>query len=175
MTNTMVCLFVCLLFVFIKSTLHFLPSNFSPSYSCSILHCNPSWLWNSAPSFHDSLQLEIQFDSNMYKALLCDCMPIIPALQRQKQKYQEFRAIPYYRVKVGQLKRGTLTILSHSFKSVGSINLGWQDGSAGKSTDCPSKGPEFRSQQPRGGSQPPIMRPDTLFWCVRSQLQCTYV
>jgi hypothetical protein len=24
----------------------------------------------------------------------------------------------------------------------------WQDGSAGKSTDCSSKGPEFKSQQP---------------------------
>jgi hypothetical protein len=42
----------------------------------------------------------------------------------------------------------------------------WQDGSTGKSTDCSSKGPEFKSQQPHGGSQPPIMRSDALFWCV---------
>jgi hypothetical protein len=27
----------------------------------------------------------------------------------------------------------------------------------GKSTDCSSTGPEFKSQQPYGGSQPPIM------------------
>jgi hypothetical protein len=47
---------------------------------------------------------------------------------------------------------------------------GWQDGSAGKSTDCSSEGPEFKSQQPHGGSQPPVMRSDALFWCV-----CTYV
>ena len=38
---------------------------------------------------------------------------------------------------------------------------GWPDGSSGKSTDCSSKGPEFKSQQP------PIMRSDASFWCVR--------
>jgi hypothetical protein len=42
---------------------------------------------------------------------------------------------------------------------------GWQDGSVDKSTDCCSEGPEFKSQQPHGGSQPPIMRSDALFWC----------
>jgi hypothetical protein len=40
----------------------------------------------------------------------------------------------------------------------------WRDGSAVKSTDCSSEGPEFKSQQPHGGSQPPIMRSD--FWCI---------
>jgi hypothetical protein len=35
---------------------------------------------------------------------------------------------------------------------------GWRDGSAVKSTDCSSEGPEFNSQQPHGGSQPSIMR-----------------
>jgi hypothetical protein len=34
---------------------------------------------------------------------------------------------------------------------------GWRDGSEVKSTDCPSKGPEFKSQQPHGGSQPSII------------------
>jgi hypothetical protein len=53
--------------------------------------------------------------------------------------------------------------------------LGWQDGTAGKSTDYSSEGPEFKSQQPHVGSQPPVMRSDALFWCVWSQLQCTYV
>jgi hypothetical protein len=33
-------------------------------------------------------------------------------------------------------------------------NNGWRDGSAVKSTDCSSKGPEFKSQQPHVGSQP---------------------
>jgi len=34
---------------------------------------------------------------------------------------------------------------------------GWRDGSAVKSTDCSSRGPEFNSQQPHGGSQPSVM------------------
>jgi hypothetical protein len=29
-----------------------------------------------------------------------------------------------------------------------------------------SEGPKFKSQQPHGGSQPPVMRSDALFWCV---------
>jgi len=36
---------------------------------------------------------------------------------------------------------------------------GWGDGSAVKSTDCSSRGPEFKSQQPHGGSQPSEMAP----------------
>jgi hypothetical protein len=43
---------------------------------------------------------------------------------------------------------------------------GWQDGSVGKNTDYSSEGPEFKSQQPHGGSQPLVMRSDALFWCV---------
>jgi len=54
-------------------------------------------------------------------------------------------------------------------------NKGWRDGSAVKSTDCSSRGPEFNSQQPHGGSQPSVMRPDALFWCVWRQLQCTHM
>jgi hypothetical protein len=41
---------------------------------------------------------------------------------------------------------------------------GWRDGSAVKSTNCSSKGPEFKSQKPHGGSQPSVMRSDALFW-----------
>jgi hypothetical protein len=44
------------------------------------------------------------------------------------------------------------------------VRKGWRDGSGVKSTDCSSEGPEFKSQQPHGGSQPSIMRPDALFW-----------
>jgi len=43
---------------------------------------------------------------------------------------------------------------------------GWRDCSVVKSTDCSSRGPEFNSQQPHGGSQPPVMRSDALFWCI---------
>ena len=34
---------------------------------------------------------------------------------------------------------------------------GWRDGSEVKSTDCSSRGPEFKSQQSHGGSQPSVM------------------
>jgi hypothetical protein len=43
---------------------------------------------------------------------------------------------------------------------------GWRDGSVVKSTDCSSRGSEFNSQQPHGGSQPSVMGSDALFWCV---------
>jgi hypothetical protein len=46
------------------------------------------------------------------------------------------------------------------------VERGQRDGSAVKSTDCSTEGPEFNSQQPHGGSQPSIMRSDALFWCV---------
>jgi hypothetical protein len=46
------------------------------------------------------------------------------------------------------------------------LRQGWREGSAVKNTDCSSEGPEFKSQQPHGGSQPSIMRSDALFWCV---------
>jgi hypothetical protein len=32
-----------------------------------------------------------------------------------------------------------------------------------KRTDCSSEGPEFKSQQPHGGSQPSVMKSDSLF------------
>jgi len=43
------------------------------------------------------------------------------------------------------------------------ITGGWRDGSVVKSTDCSSRGPEFKSQQPHGGSQPSVMGSDALF------------
>jgi hypothetical protein len=43
---------------------------------------------------------------------------------------------------------------------------GWRNGSVVKSTDCSSRGSEFNSQQPHGGSQPSVIESDALFWCV---------
>jgi hypothetical protein len=43
---------------------------------------------------------------------------------------------------------------------------GWRDDSAVKSTDCYSRGPEFNSQHPHGGSQPSVMGFEALFWSV---------
>jgi hypothetical protein len=35
-----------------------------------------------------------------------------------------------------------------------------------RALDCSSKGPEFKSQQPYGSSQLPVMRSDALFWYI---------
>jgi hypothetical protein len=37
-----------------------------------------------------------------------------------------------------------------------------------RSTECSSEGPEFKSQQPHGGSQPSVMRSDVLFWLSKT-------
>ena len=47
----------------------------------------------------------------------------------------------------------------------------WRDGSVVKSIDCSSRDPEFKSQQPHGGSQPSVMGSDA----VRRQQQCTRI
>ena len=43
--------------------------------------------------------------------------------------------------------------------------MAWRDGSALKSTDWFSKGPEFNSQHPHGGSQASVTESSALFWC----------
>jgi len=35
-----------------------------------------------------------------------------------------------------------------------------------RAPNCSSRGPEFNSQQPHGGSQPSVKRSDALFWCI---------
>jgi hypothetical protein len=47
----------------------------------------------------------------------------------------------------------------------------WRNGSGVKSTEYSSRGPEFNSQQPHGGSQPSLVESDALFWCVGRQQQ----
>jgi hypothetical protein len=64
---------------------------------------------------------------------------------------------PYYKV-VQQWK-------VNDFSALKTLR-GWRDGSVVKRTDCSSEGPDFKSQQPHGGSQPPIMGSDALFWCI---------
>jgi hypothetical protein len=51
-------------------------------------------------------------------------------------------------------------------RSLKHSSRGWRDGSAVKNTDCSSKGPEFKSQQPHSSSQPSVMRSDALFCCL---------
>ena len=49
--------------------------------------------------------------------------------------------------------------------------IGWGGGAGEmaqwvRAPDCSFKGPEFKSQQPHGGSQPSVTRSDFLFWSV---------
>ena len=37
-----------------------------------------------------------------------------------------------------------------------------------RAPDCSSEGPEFKFQQPHGGSQPSVMRSDSLFWYLKT-------
>jgi hypothetical protein len=75
-----------------------------------------------------------------------------------------------YHTKPPNPKPETLTL-----KKKKKLRLGWRDGSAVKSTDCSSEGPEFNSQQPHGGSQPSVMGSNALLWCVWKQLQCAHI
>jgi hypothetical protein len=46
------------------------------------------------------------------------------------------------------------------------VNGAGEMGSAVKSTNHSSRGPEFNSQEPHGGSQPSEIGSNSLFWCV---------
>jgi hypothetical protein len=87
-------------------------------------------------------------------------MPTSPAFERQRQPdlclvYRVSSRTP------GATQRNPVISKEKKEKKEG-----WRDCSVDKSTDCSSEGPEFKSQQPHGGSQPPVMRSDALFWCV---------
>jgi hypothetical protein len=63
--------------------------------------------------------------------------------------------------------------LNYIFKIV--KRRGWNDGLAVKSTGCFSRGPEFNSQQPHGGSQPSVMESDALFWYLKTATVYLYI
>jgi hypothetical protein len=56
--------------------------------------------------------------------------------------------------------------MKSGFYDLNNALRGWRDGSVVKRTDCSFRGPEFSSQPPHGVSQPSIMGPNNLFWCV---------
>ena len=51
-------------------------------------------------------------------------------------------------------------LLSSDWARMTQLVGNWGDGSEVKSTDCSSRGPEFKSKSPHGGSQPSVMRSD---------------
>ena len=107
--------------------------------------------------------------------------PGCPGTHPVDQADPELRNLPASASQVLELKAFTKTARQHEtlnlrvmdLSTTLGTSLGWRDGSVVKSTDCSSRGPEFNSQQPLGGSQPYVMGSDALFWCVRRQLQCT--
>jgi len=73
------------------------------------------------------------------------------------------------RILAPKLKYSTIYLTKPDHKPHKEIARGWRDGSVVKNTVCSSRGPEFKSQQPHGGSQPSVMGTDALFWCVCRQ------
>jgi hypothetical protein len=71
---------------------------------------------------------------------------------------------------LGHLLNSSSQVLAQEWE-----NRGCRDGSEVKSTDCLSKGPEFKSQQPHGGSQPSVMGSEALFWCVCLKIATVYL
>ena len=59
--------------------------------------------------------------------------------------------------------------------AIEAVTSGWRDGSVVKSTDCSSRGPEFNSQQPHGGSQPSVMESNALFCCVSEDSYSVFI
>ena len=69
----------------------------------------------------------------------------------------------------GETLQRWMTLCGKHFQFLCKLKLilgGWRGCSAVKSTDCSSRGHEFKSQQPHGGSQPSVMGSGALFWCV---------
>ena len=54
-------------------------------------------------------------------------------------------------------------------------NWAERDGSEVENTDCSSRGPEFNSQQPQGGSQPSVMGSHVLFYRAGIYAGCAWM
>jgi hypothetical protein len=71
----------------------------------------------------------------------------------------------FFKSKTKQNKKTKKERKKSKAKTNKQTNKKWagEDGSEVKTS---SRGPEFNSQQPHGGSQPSVMRSDALFWSV---------
>jgi hypothetical protein len=94
-----------------------------------------------------------------------------------RNKTASFRGRMGHKVTTKHKNTGCMSLhcmYAHKYTSITHENMlasiskkgmkGWRDGSALKSADCSSRGPEFKSQQPHGGPQPSVMRSDALCW-----------
>jgi hypothetical protein len=48
--------------------------------------------------------------------------------------------------------------------------MDWRDGPVVKTIGFSSRGHEFNSQQPHGGSKPSVIGSNALFWCVNDSM-----
>jgi hypothetical protein len=72
-----------------------------------------------------------------------------------------------------KLTNGPASLVDTGLGAHEKIYRGWRDGSVVKNTSCSSRGPEFSSQQPHGGSQPSVMGSnDALFWHAGCRYTC---
>ena len=81
-------------------------------------------------------------------------------------KHFTFSSRVEFLAEVVSKSQAVISVVSFSFVFcfLKKIDLGWRNGSAVKCTDCSSEVPEFKSQQPHGGSQSSVMRSDAPLW-----------
>ena len=101
----------------------------------------------------------------MYAYVLC--IPPVSSVQKRSLDFKELGLTIYCLVPCGCWESNFV------INDIKNSMQGWRDGSAVKSTDCSSEGPEFKFWQPHSGSQLSVMKSNALFWHVQRQLQCT--
>jgi hypothetical protein len=106
---------------------------------------------------------------------MCMCLHVCVYISCAQCPNRSEQSIRFPGIGVRIVNSTTWVIGTKIKSSVKTESGGWCDGSVVKNTDCSSRGPEFNSQQPHGGSQPSVMGSDALFWCVWRQLQCTHI
>jgi hypothetical protein len=91
--------------------------------------------------------------------------PLIPALGRQRQADFSVRGQPglqsEFQDSQDYTEKPCLEKQTNKQKTWAGEMAQWV-----RAPDCSSEGPEFKFQQPHGGSQPSVTRSDALFWSV---------
>ena len=87
---------------------------------------------------------------------------------KDKQTEKEIRETTPFTIITNNIKylgvtltKGVKYLFDKNFKSRAGEMAQWV-----RAPDCSSEGPEFKSQQPHGGSQPSLMKSDALSWSI---------
>jgi len=88
-------------------------------------------------------------------------------LTRMRASRQRDQVSFFHALYIGCPPEAVAQIKSGSFHLKKKIQIksgfSWRDGSEVRSTDCSSRGPEFKPQKPLSGSQPSLMGSGALF------------